>query len=148
MAEVSGPGRFSKRTDKAVSEANRSLPNAGYGEQAAYQEQIQGAPLPQMPSQPAPPADVTGMDFNTLFGSPADRVTPFDAESEFPDRPVTYGADAGEGPGTEVLGLGTGDEEQNARLRSYLPALEYLANRPGSSESIRNMVRRMKGVLG
>lgn len=136
MTTPSGPGQFSKRTDKAVSEANRSLPNADYGEQAQYQEQLQGAPMAQ---------DVTGMNFNDLFGNSAGNVTPLDAESAMPDVPVTDGAALG--PGAGVDALSSSQSLANTYMASYLPVLEYMASRPGSSDAARNLVRVLKSKL-
>lgn len=129
-----GPGKFSERTDRAVSEANRNLPNAGYGEQATYQEAQQG-----MPSQGG-----GGVDFASFFGNPAERVTPLDADSALPDVPVTDGADAGPGRGSEALSGSANQEQSNATLKAYLPALEFMANQPASSDAARNLVRMLK----
>lgn len=134
---VSGPGGFSKRTDKAVGEANRNLPNADYGEQAAYQEQQQGAPMAQ---------DVTGMDFNSLFGNAANNVIPMDAESAMPGVPVTDGAEMGPGAGTEVLPQPK--DPSLDRNASWLPALLYMADQPNSSDAARNVVRALKANMG
>lgn len=133
---VSGPGQFSKRTDKAVGEANRSLPNAEYGEQAAYQEQRQGAPM----------ADAGSM-FSQMFGNPASRVIGLGEDSTMPDIPVTDGADAGPGRGSEVLSGSANQEQSDATLKAYLPALEFMANQPASSDAARNLVRMMKAQL-
>lgn len=135
MAEVAGPGQFSKRTDKAVGEANRNLPNAGYGEQAAYQEQAQGAEMAQSGQ---------GVDFASMFGNPASRVVGFEEDSTMPDTPVTDGADAGPGRGSEILSGSANQEQSNATLKAYLPALEFMANRPASSDAARNLVRMLK----
>lgn len=134
---VSGPGQFSKRTDKAVGEANRSLPNADYGEQAQYQEQLQGAPMAQ---------DVTGMNFNDLFGNPAAQVIGLNEESAMPDIPVTDGADAGAGAGSEVLSSSNQASPELAQLSSYLVALEFMAN-VGQSDAARNLVQKIKYSL-
>lgn len=128
---VSGPGQFSKRTDKAVSQANRSLPNADYGEQAAYQEQLSGAPMAQ-----------GGADFGSMFGNPAANVVGLGEDTTMPDVPVTDGADSGPGAGSEVLGS-TQANDSIARLRAYLPALEYMAD-SGNSEAARNLVRQIQ----
>ena len=124
---VSGPGQFSQRTDKAVSEANRNLPNADYGEQAQYQEQLAGAPM----AQSAP-------SFSDMFGSPASRVIPFDAESQQPETPVTDGAALGATPADPRL----------TQARSWIPALEWMANQPGSGDSARNFLRQVKANMG
>lgn len=135
---VSGPGGFSKRTDKAVGEANRSLPNADYGEAANYKEQMAGAPLAQA-------QDVQGMNFNDLFGNAAQNVTPLNAPSAMPDVPVTDGADAGPGAGSEVLS--SSQSAANNYMASYLPVLQFIADQPGSSDAARNLVRMMKSKM-
>lgn len=130
---VSGPGQFSQRTDKAVSEANRSLPNADYGEQAAYQEQLSGAPMAQ--SQGAP-------DLSSMFAGAADGVVGLGDESTMPDVPVTDGANAGPGAGSEVLSGGQPNPGLE-QLRGWLPALEYMADN-GKSDAARNLVRQIQ----
>lgn len=128
---VSGPGEFSKRTDKAVGAANASLPNADYGEQAEYQEQLSGAPMAQAP------------DFSSMFGSMADQVVGLEEDTTEPDVPVTDGAMLGPGAGPEVLSS-TPQGADQAYFAAYLPALEYIANQPGSSDAARNLVRKIK----
>ena len=135
---VAGPGGFSKRTDKAVGAANRSLPNADYGEQATYQEQRQGAPVAKDSGQ-AP-------DFSSLFGSAASRVVGFDAPTNQPDVPVTAGAASGAGPGMEALGLPDQKSEDIQKLTGWLPVLEFMSNQPGASWAMRNVVRQLKGM--
>lgn len=133
---VSGPGQFSKRTDKAVGQANRSLPNADYGEQAQYQQQLQGAPMAQGGGTP---------DFASMFGNPAAGVIGLGADTIRPDEPGTTGAALGPGAGPEVLG-GGGDDTQgdSAQLKPYMLALEFMANQPGSSTAARNLVRQLR----
>lgn len=130
---VSGPGQFSERTDKAVGAANRQLPDADYGEQAAYQEQIQGAPI----GAPVP-------SFSDMFGSPASRVIGFGEDSQMPDVPVTDGAALGAGAGTEALAQPP--SEDTNKMLVYLPALEFMANR-GQSDAARNLIRQIKGSM-
>jgi hypothetical protein len=133
-----GPGKFSQRTDKAVSEANRNLPNAGYGEQASYQEAQQGMQQPQE-------VDVKGMNFGDLFGDAASRVTPLNADTTQPDVPVTAGAATGAGPGTEALNLTDQKSEDLQQLGKWMPVLEFMANQPGASWAMRNYLRQVKG---
>lgn len=135
MAEVSGPGKFSERTDKAVGAANRSLPDAGYGEQAAYQEQQAGAPVAK-----------SDVDFNSLFGDPSSRVVPLSEPTAQPDVPVTDGAAFGAGAGEEALGLADQKAEDLQSLIPYLPVLEFMANQPGASWAMRNVVRKAKAM--
>lgn len=138
MAEVSGPGKFSQRTDKAVSNANSRLPNAGYGEQADYQEQKSGAQQAQSPGG--------NVDFASLFGDPASRVVGLSAPSAQPGVPVTDGAAMGDGRGEEALGLVNQREEDLQSLAAYLPVLEFMANQPGASWAMRNTVRKVKAA--
>lgn len=135
---VSGPGGFSKRTDKAVGEANRNLPNADYGEQAAYKEAQQGMQKPQE-------VNVQGMNFSDLFGNPAAGVTPFDAESARPDEPVTQGADAG--PGGDSSMLASSGSQKDPTMASYMFALKFIADRPGTSDSARNVIRALRSKM-
>lgn len=138
MAEVSGPGQFSKRTDKAVGEANRNLPDAGYGEQAQYQAAQEGMQKPQQ-------VDVSGMNFADLFGDAASRVVPLGAPTGQPDVPVTSGAASGAGPGEEALNLPDQRSEDLQRLNDWMPVLEFMANQPGASWAMRNYLRQIKG---
>jgi len=95
-APVSGPGSLSRRTDGGPGQPLRTLGDAQYGEEALYQEQQRAAPLAQDPSIPSPsPSDIAGA---------GEDVIPFGAPTQRPDEPVTAGADAGLGPGSEVLG--------------------------------------------
>lgn len=128
-----GPGKFSQRTDKAVSEANRSLPNAGYGEQATYQADQQGLQS-QAPSAPAP-------DLSTMLGSP--NVTGLGEDTTQPETPVTDGAASGPGAGPEVLSSSQAGGPNMDKLKAYLPALEYMAD-SGNSDAARNLVRQIQ----
>lgn len=131
---VSGPGEFSKRTDKAVSQANRSLPSADYGEQAAYQQQLGGAPL-----------GGGAQDFNQMFGNPADQVVGLGEGSLQPDVPVTDGAATGLGAGPEALSSSVAGNTDVDKLKAYLPALQYMADN-GNSDAARNMVRQIMAM--
>src|SRR6478609_6933013 len=136
MAEVSGPGQFSKRTDKAVANANNSLPNAGYGEQSDYQDQKSGAPEAQSPGG--------NVDFASMFGDPSSRVIGLGQPSTQPGVPVTDGAAYGAGAGQEALGLGSQSDEDLRQMLPYLPVLEFMANQPGASWAMRNTLRKVK----
>jgi hypothetical protein len=138
---VSGPGKFSQRTDK---QPMQSLNNADYGEQKAYKQLQQDAPMASQPSVPAG----QGMDFSSLFGNAASRVIPLGQESGMPNTPVTDGAALGPGAGPEALGLGPADAQTAAKLQAWLPALEFMANKPDSSSAARALVRRLKAQGG
>lgn len=135
---VSGPGRFSQRTDR---QPMTQIPNADYGEQKAYNQLQQDAPMAASGGLPA------GVDFDSLFGSAAGRVIPIGDESARPGTPVTDGAAMGAGSGIEALGLAPEDAQSKAKLAAWLPALESLANKPDSSSVARALLRSMKAGL-
>jgi len=136
---VSGPGQFSQRTDKAVSNANTSLPNAQYGENKDYQEQRAGAPMAASPGVP--------QDLGALMGAMRPDAIGLDAESQQPDTPVTDGAALGAGAGPEVLGPQPADPSAG-RNASWMYALVYMADQPNSSDASRNLVRKLKADTG
>lgn len=142
-APVSGPGSLSRRTD---TQPKRQLPDAGYGEQAAFQD-AQSFPMAGNALGPGIPAPSAGMG---MSGPPVD-VVPFGAPSSRSDEPITAGIDMGAGPGSASLGmLDEATIQQRAdtdQLIRYLPVLEFLANRPGSSASLRSIVRNLKASL-
>lgn len=131
-AAVSGPGALSRRTDggPADTQAMQSLPNAGYGEAQDFAEISGGAPAAGNPV-------------------PTPQAIPMGAPTQRPDEPVTAGSPMGAGMGPQAAGieLRSLDQQDAAALKSQLPMLEYIANRPGSSPSLRALVRRAKGNL-
>lgn len=127
-AAVSGPGAHSARTDGRPQQM--ALPDAKYGEAANFQEIQQGASMaaPQSSGGSAPQAS---------------QPTPIGSPSGMPDTPVTAGADAGAGPGTEALGLPsqTFSEDLKRRFRPLLPFLVRKADDPYASQELRDQVR-------
>lgn len=94
MAGVSGPGKFSKRTD------GLSFQPDTYGagvEQAAIKA---GAPLAKTPD-----VRPTSLSEQGMAPSQLEPVTPLFAPSQRPDEPITSGIALGAGPGPEVLGM-------------------------------------------
>lgn len=77
---VSGPGAYSKRTDRQPVRNPGGLP---YGQNQALQQMQEAAPMAQ--SNTLPP------------------VTPIHAPTQNPGEPVTAGVNAGPGPGPEAL---------------------------------------------
>jgi len=135
-APVSGPGSLSRRTDGGPGDRQpiRRLPNARYGESREFESIQAGAPLPERQQPEAPQ-----MDRSMLI--------PFTADSARPDEPVTAGADAGEGPGSEILGLLGNPDANIAAIVKYLPLLEHMASRPHASPETRALIRRIKARL-
>jgi len=134
-AMVSGPGKYSKRTD---GQPGTQLPDAAYGEQKTYQELQRGAPM----------AEASGDLSAAAMPAPVDLsgVTPLGAESQFGNEPVTAGADAGLGPGAGVLGLPDQmpiGPKTVSSLAEILPTLELMATSPMASDEFRNFVREV-----
>jgi hypothetical protein len=99
---VSGPGRFSKRTD--------TLPSAYYGEGTETQ-QIQAG---------ATEAKTRGIADN-VGGRPRKLSIDLFGQTERPDEPITVGAAAGPGPGPEILGMPRQSESLSQILGQLLP---------------------------
>lgn len=92
MAGVSGPGKFSKRTD------GLSFQPQEYGEGVQQAAIKAGAPLASTP-------DVRGATNTEIRQAVAQEpVTPLFAPSQRPDEPITTGIAMGPGAGPEVLG--------------------------------------------
>lgn len=129
-APASGPGAMSQRTDGGPSDrqAMRDIPNAAYGEQKAMTEIQGGAPMAAAPMPQAIP-----------LGAPTNR----------PDEPVTAGNPYGAGVGPEAAGVDvrTPTQQDAAALKSFLPALAFLANQPDAAPSTRALVRRIQANL-
>ena len=138
MAGVSGPGKFSKRTD------GLSFQSTEYGSGVENTANKAGAPLATTP-------DVRPTSRSEMGMAPSQTraVTPLFAPSERPDEPVTAGIAMGEGPGPEVLGINNNldTQEDKDRMLSYLPALEVVAASPNSSQAFRNYVRQLRANL-
>jgi hypothetical protein len=129
-APVSGPGSLSKRTDGAPSQKDYQLPNAGYGEQAQYQQLQAGAPLA---ATPGPGAAVRPRPSG---GNRPAMPVPFDAPTQRPDEPVTAGAALGPGPGPAALGGGP-QQSYTSAIQSLIP----LAGGSGGDEAAALLVR-------
>lgn len=142
-APVSGPGSLSQRTDggPASKQAIRSLPDAGYGEQAEFRGIQTGAPIAKVEPQKVP----------SIQADEGIRPLPLDAPSARSDEPVTAGANAGPGPGMDSLGLL--DESNLAAsdvkyLLQYLPTLQWIVDtNPNSSFSTRALVRFLRSQV-
>ena len=92
MAGVSGPGKFSKRTD------GMSFESTEYGSGVANAATKAGAPLATSPDVRATSLSEMGM-----APSQMEAVTPLYAPSGRPDEPITAGIAMGPGPGPEIM---------------------------------------------
>lgn len=129
-APVSGPGALSQRTDggPGSNQPVRDLPNAKYGENAAFRGAQQAAPMSGgMP-------DLSG-------------IVPFGAPTQRPDEPLTAGLPTGQGGGPSVPAVPMSNDAAK-KLQSYLPVLTLLASQDDADPATRQFVRQLRGDLG
>ena len=131
-APVSGPGALSRRTDggPASGQPVRDLPDAKYGENKAFRDAQQAAPMQS-----------TAPDLSS--------VVPFGAPTQRPDEGIMSGMPTGPGGGSTLPSRGPGNltPEQAERLQSYLPVLVLLASQDDSDPETRRFVRQLRGEL-
>lgn len=102
MAEVSGPGPYSKRTDTG-GQPIRDLPDPKYGEATDYREMQKGAPLSDSASagpKPPYPSDMARAASQPQVETAGPEPTPLPGvfDRGDPTIPVTAGAPIGPGP--------------------------------------------------
>jgi hypothetical protein len=107
---VSGPGKFSVRTDLPASQ--------NYGDRKAMAEQIAGAPTARTPDVRGLP---TGQVQAAAQAAPQPPITELYAPTQRPDEPVTSGVAVGPGPGPEVMGYAGQSEKLSDILSQMLP---------------------------
>lgn len=105
---VSGPGKFSVRTDLPASQ--------NYGDRKAMAEQIAGAPTARTPDVRGLP---TGQVQAAAQAAPQPPVTELYAPTQRPNEPITSGVAVGPGPGPEVMGY-TGQSEKLSDILSQM----------------------------
>ena len=110
MAGVSGPGKFSKRTD------GLSFQSTEYGSGVENTANKAGAPLATTPDVRPTSRSEMGM-----APSQMEPVTPLYAPSERPDEPITSGIAMGPGPGPEVMGAAPIRIKTSDTLAKLLP---------------------------
>jgi hypothetical protein len=109
MAGVSGPGKFSKRTD------GLSFESTEYGSGVENAAIKAGAPLAKTP-------DVRGATNTEIREAVSQEpVTPLFAPSQRPDEPITAGIAMGPGPGPEVMGARPIQIKTSDTLAKLLP---------------------------
>jgi hypothetical protein len=107
---VSGPGKFSVRTDLPASQ--------NYGDRKAMQEQIAGAPTARTEDVRGLP---TGQVQAAAQAAQQPPVTELYAPTERPNEPITSGVAVGPGPGPEVMGYAGQSEKLSDILSQMLP---------------------------
>jgi len=107
---VSGPGKFSVRTDLPASQ--------NYGDRKAMAEQIAVAPTARTPDVRGLP---TGQVQAAAQAAPQPPITELFAPTQRPNEPITSGVAVGPGPGPEVMGYNGQSEKLSDILSQMLP---------------------------
>jgi hypothetical protein len=107
---VSGPGKFSVRTDLPASQ--------NYGDRKAMQEQIAGAPTARTEDVRGLP---TGQVQAAAQAAQQPPVTELYAPTQRPNEPITSGVAVGPVPGPEVMGYNGQSEKLSDILSQMLP---------------------------
>lgn len=102
-APVSGPGRYSRRTDGQIIS---TAPGQDYGAAKQQAMQQQTAPMGAAQPLPTPPQMPTAPQSGQPPQAPAFAGTPLGAPTQNPGQPITHGVDIGAGAGTNALQLG------------------------------------------
>lgn len=110
MAGVSGPGKFSKRTD------GLSFQSTEYGSGVENTALKASAPLAKTPDVRPTSRSEMGMAPSQL-----EPVTPLYAPSQRPDEPITAGIAMGPGPGPEIMGAAQIRVKTSDTLAKLLP---------------------------
>ena len=138
-AAVSGPGKFSQRTDgKPGAQPVRAMTGGPYGEGQEMNELQSSAPMSDTQGIPAP----SGVP-PVLAGS---GVVPMSEPTQNPDEPVTSGIDAGPGVGSEEMASGIKETDEIAKVKSYLPLLERHLDNTDVPDSVRSLYRYVRDL--
>ena len=128
-APVSGPGKLSQRTD---GQPIMDAPGGEYGDRQELRALQSQAPLAAGPQQGSPAG---GIDLSS--------IVPLGAPSAQPDTPVTAGADAGAGPGSDALGLPDNKSADAQYLAKWLPAYIAQASRDDAPPGLVAYVKKI-----
>lgn len=104
MAEVAGPGKYARRTDKGSTQPARDITGGGYGEAKAMEEIQTAAPMSATPGIQRPQVTLS-------------------APSQRPEEPIEAGSPFGPGPGPEVLPMAPSGADETAAVIRQLAQL-------------------------
>ena len=96
-----------------ATQAAKYVPGLPYGEGQALMQTQQSAPLAAAPS-----IEQSSMPSGLASAAASQPIIPLDAPSQRADEPVTFGANAGPGPGMDALGLNSATERTVADILS------------------------------
>jgi len=152
-APVSGPGALSQRTDggPGSTQAAQYISGLPYGQGQELMATQGAASMEASPlTSPVPSGMAVGGKKPQQMPE-MQPVVPLNAPTQRPNEPITSGADIGPGPGMASLGLNIpnlqADKAWQARLASYLPALNFVADQPHTSAETRNIIRQLRSMI-
>lgn len=128
---VSGPGKFSKRTDLEYQ-------STGYGDGVAMQQQKAGAPLATAQKSP-----MLSQSPQVPIGAGVGLYDP----TQRPDEPITAGIDMGAGAGSNALMMNQIKQDDKDIVAKYLPSLSAMASAQDTPQSFRAFVSFLQGSL-
>lgn len=102
-APVSGPGKYSRRTDGGPAQVISAAPNQPYGEAGQQRMAQRLAPMGAADPMPAPASPTP--DQQQAMRMPQFNGPSLTDPTQRPNEPITAGADIGPGPGSEALNL-------------------------------------------
>lgn len=123
-APVSGPGKYSRRTDGGPAQVMSAAPDQAYGDKTAQMNQQRIAPMGgATPMPPAAQAASGGAAAGPQL--PAYSGGDFAGPSSRPNEPITAGVDIGPGPGSAALNLpmSTGGPQGTGQMTALLQRL-------------------------
>ena len=134
-ASVSGPGALSARTDRGRP-GDGVIPDAAYGESKVGQEMATSGKAAQANAAAySAPMDAgrAQAELARAFSGVKPLTTPGD-----PSEPVTAGADAGPGPGSEVLGILPEGKRTAEYWSKYAVVLQRIADNPNATQAAKD----------
>lgn len=147
-AHVSGPGKYSKRTDGKPGQSLSAAPDQAYGDKKAQIDSQRIAPMgaaePMAPAaqaaqaQQGPPQDAQPQQMAPFAGGA------FNAPSDRPNEPITHGVDIGPGAGPEALGVPPQGQRPDGYLTGLLGQMSA-ADRTGTAAKLYEIARQ-RGV--
>jgi hypothetical protein len=131
-APVSGPGKFSRRTDGGPmdTQPQRYMQGQAYGESKELNELQSGAPLA------AAPSNVPSIS----SGLPKPPNVSLSAPSTYPDQMVTEGLETD-------MGKPPTSPEDRQKIAVMLALADRAAQDPNASPATVNFVRRLRGLI-
>lgn len=141
-AQISGPGKMSRRTDGGPQQVQAKMTGMAYGENKDFQDIQSSAPMSASSNVPKPSAA-------RVQQASVPQATPLFSQTNKPDEPITAGASVGPGPGPAAQPSYSNIVESDAKmLKQFLPDLMKSAARPDAPAGFVRFVRHLRDIQG